>query len=292
MRRYLAIGGLAVLMCALAAAGAGAMPAITSPPQTQSDPAGDSGTAPDIVGVSVTNDDRGQYRFTITFATPYGSASSSEIFLDTDRNSSTGDPQGAGADFLLYDDRASQDSELDAWGASGWQKASSNSLGVQVGSDQKSITFAIGLADLKGASSFNFFVASYDGDGGDGHYDDAPSGNGTFSYVSRAVFTLSAQVAAATRAKAGGSWTLAMLAIRSDNDKTVGAEGTLACSGRAGSVKLPVAFKGFVSTGGGDSSAVCRLSIPKSLKGKTVSGTITVSDGGQSVTRTFQAKAK
>jgi hypothetical protein len=292
MHRYLATGGLAALMCALVATGAGATTAITAPPQTQTDPAGDAGAAPDIVGVSVTNDDRGQYSFTITFGTPYGSASSSEIFLDTDRNPSTGDPQGSGADFLLIDDRVGQSSELDAWGASGWQKAPSNSLGVQVGSDQKSITFTIAKADLKGASSFNYFVESYDGDGGDGHFDDAPSGSGVFTYVSQAVFTLSSQGAQATAAKAGGSWTLAMVAVRSDNDKSVGSEGTVTCSGHAGSVKLQVRLKGFVSVGGGDSAAVCRFSIPKSLKGKRLAGSVTVSDGGQSVSHAFQTKAK
>jgi hypothetical protein len=292
MRRYLAVGGLAALTCALIASGAGATRAITAPPQTQTDPAGDAGTAPDIVGVAVTNDDRGQYHFTITFGSPYGSASSSEIFLDTDRNASTGDPQGSGADFLLIDDRVGQTSELDAWGASGWEKASSNSLGVQVASDQKSIAFTIGTADLNGASSFNYFVETYDGDGGDGHFDDAPSGSGVFTYVSQTVFGLSSEGAQATAAKAGGSWTLVMLAVRSDNDKTVGSEGTVTCSGHAGSTRLKVRLKGFVSVDGGDSAAVCRFSIPKNLKGKTLAGSLTVSEGGQSVSHAFQTKVK
>lgn len=241
----------------------------------------------------MTNDDRGQYSLTITFGTPYGSQSSSEIFLDTDRNVSTGDPQGSGANFLLIDDRIGQVSELDAWGPSGWEKASSNSLGVQVASDQKSIAFTIAKSDLKGASSFNYFVESYDGDGGDGHFDDAPSGSGVFTYASQAVFTLSSEGARATAAKAGGTWSLAMLAVRSDNDKTVGPEGTITCSAHAGSTALRVRVKGFFSaSSGGDSVAACSFSVPKKLKGKTLAGSITVSEAGQSVSRTFLAKVK
>jgi hypothetical protein len=290
LRRQLTIGSSAVLIAALMAASAGA---ITAPPQTQTDPSGDAGTAPDIILVSVTNDDRGQYRFTITFATPYGSASSSEIFLNTDRNGSTGDPQGSGADFLLIDDRSSQSSELDAWGPSGWQRAPSSTLGVQVGSDQKSITFSIGKSDLKDAGSFDYFVESYDGAGDVGHYDDAPSGSGAFTYVSQAVFTLSSAGAEASVAKAGGAWTLAMLAVRSDNNKTIGPEGNVTCSARAGSTTLQTRFKGFVTVGTShDSAALCRFSVPKRLKGATLIGSLTVSDGGQSVSHVFHGKVR
>ncbi len=81
--------------------------AINAPPTNFTDPTGDSGTAPDITNVSVTNDDHGLYTFTISFATPYVNADTLALAIDSDNNDNTGDPQALGADYVFADDYSS-----------------------------------------------------------------------------------------------------------------------------------------------------------------------------------------
>jgi hypothetical protein len=144
------------------------------------DPTGDSGTAADIVSVTVSNDTNGQYTFVVGFASDYVGNDNMGIYLDTDRNPNTGDANASGADYSISDDRASQTFELDKWDGSQWTAAAEGSFTLSVSSDHRSVTASVNKADLGGATSFNFYVGSYDGNGGAGHYDDAPSGSGTF----------------------------------------------------------------------------------------------------------------
>jgi hypothetical protein len=61
------------------------------------DAAGDSGTAPDVRSLRVTNDARGQLRFRLEFANRPGGLEAGDLillFLDADRDASTGDPGG------------------------------------------------------------------------------------------------------------------------------------------------------------------------------------------------------
>ena len=84
-----------------------------------------------------------------------------------------------------------------------------------------------------------------------------------------------------------------MSAVRSDNNATVGSEAALACKGTAGGKKLAVASHSFVSAGGGSgSTANCTFRVPKADKHKKLSATVTISENGQSATKSFAATAK
>jgi hypothetical protein len=284
---------LVVLAIALAAASfvVSTAGAINAPPSTNSDPTGDSGTAPDISSVSVTNDDQGLYTFNVSFATPYGDTASAEIFFDTDQNTGTGN--SFGADYVFLDDHASHSFSLYSWSGSDWQDTPGNTLGVTVGSDDKSIAFTVNKSELANSTTFNFFVFSADGDGSAGHSDDAPSGSGWFTYSAQTVFTLAAGASHAGAATAGGTWTVAVDAVRSDTKATVGSEGTISCKATEGSKSLAVVSRAFVSSGGGGgSAAVCIFRVPKKPKHAAVHATITVSDAGQSASKSFTAKTK
>lgn len=265
--------------------------ATNAPPTTFSDPAGDAGTAPDITGVSVTNDDHGLYTFVVTFATPYTDTAGAEIFFDTDQNTGTGDP--IGAEYVLLDDHGSHSFVLFSWSGSQWQEASAPTAGAVVANDNMSITFTINKSDLGNVTKYNFFVLSTDGDGSTGHYDAAPSGSDWFTYDEQTVFTLAAGSSHEGAAKAGGTWTVSMRAVRSDTKATVGSEGTIACKATERSKKLAVVSHAFVSSGGGGgSSAVCTFRVPKKPKGAAVHATVTVSDAGQSASKAFSAKTR
>jgi hypothetical protein len=84
-----------------------------------------------------------------------------------------------------------------------------------------------------------------------------------------------------------------MRAVRSDTNRTVGSEGTIACKATAGSKKLAVVSRSFVSSGGGSgSTAVCTFRVPKADTHKKLRATVTVSESGESVTKAFAATAK
>jgi len=275
---------LIVLAVALAATCVvvSAASAINAPPKSFTDATGDSGTAPDIATIAVTNDDHGRYTFTIGFATPYVNADTLAIAIDSDNNDNTGDPQLLGADYVFVDDFASHSFQVGVWQSNDFAVAADPTADVVVAGDNNS-------------TGFDFFVITSDGSASTdpGHTDDAPSGARTFSYSSQTVFTLAPGTSHDGAAKAGGTWTVSMSAVRSDTKATVGSEGTIACKATEGSKKLAVVSHSFVSSGGGGgSSAVCTFRVPKKPRGAAVHATVKVSDAGQSASKSFTAKTK
>ena len=289
MRRLIVLAALAAAAVVVSTASA-----ITAPPKTFTDETGDSGTAPDISGVSVTNDDHGLYTFTISFATPYTNTDTLAMAIDSDTNDNTGAPQALGADYIFADDYASHSFDLAVWQSTDFAEAPHSTANVVIASDNKSMTMTINKSDLGGSTGFDFFLLATDGVSFDpGHTDDAPSGAGEFTYSAQTVFTLSAGTSHDGAAKAGGTWTVSMSAVRSDTHASVGSEGTIACKATEGSKKLAVVSHSFVSSGGGGgSSAVCTFRVPKKPKHAAVHATVTVSDAGQSASKSFTAKTR
>jgi len=288
--RRLIVLAVAATAAAVVVSGAGA---VSAPPTNFTDPTGDSGSGPDIATVAVTNDDHGLYTFTIGFATPYANADTLAIAIDSDKNESTGDPQALGTDYVFVDDYASHSFDLASWQSSDFAEASHPTANVVVSSDGKTVTMSINKSDLGGTSGFNFYLVTSDGTFDTGHTDDAPSGGGSFSYSAQTVVVLSVGASHNGAAKAGGTWTVSMSAVRSDTNKTVGPEGTISCKASEGSKKLAVVGRAFVSAGGGGgSSAVCTFRVPKTPKHGSVHATVTVTAAGQSATASFAAKTK
>ena len=280
MRRPIVLAvALAVACLLVCAAGA-----TTAPPTTYTDPSGDAGTAPDITGVTATNDDHGVYTFKVTFATPFVYDAWVALFLDTDQNTSTGDKFGA--DYLFALDNSPHSFNLSSWKGSYWLSISNTTAKVVIAPDKMSATFTVNKSDIGNVSKFNFFVQSIDGGGNAGHVDLAP-GSGWFTYNSPTVFTLFAGASHDGTAKAGGAWTVSMTALRSDTKAAVGAGASIACLAKEGSKKLMVVRKSFVGT-----SAVCTFRVPKTPKHAVVHATVTVTAAGHSASKSFTAKTK
>jgi hypothetical protein len=261
-------------------------------PVSFTDQVGDAGTAPDVSAVSVTNDVNGTYTIDVTFATPLTPSSFVDLFLDTDLNASTGDPQSAGADFAIEDDESTQSFGFYKWGGSPATFVSISSAAIHVRSSQdlKGLEFQVGTPDIGAGTGFNFFVESADADGSTGHYDDAPSGTAVWQYKLQQQVTLSFLAAKATAVKAGGTWVLALAAKRSDTGATLGGEGTIVCKATSGTTHLVLVTHAFISASGSN-AAVCAFKVPKKLKHKLLHGTMTVSYEGSSVTHSFTTKA-
>jgi hypothetical protein len=291
MRRIATCVAVLVPLALVLAAASPAGRASTAPPVSFTDPGGDSGTAADITTVAVTNDDKGLYTIDVGFATPYGDTGIFLLYLDTDMDPSTGD--AFGAEYLLADDHGSHSFSLEKWSGTDWLDTPQSTAAFTIASDDKSLTAAVNRSELGGATGFDFILLTTDGDLSDGHFDDAPSGTGSFDYKQQETFGLALAAAKMTAAKAGGTWSLVTSVTRSDTGMTLGPEATIACKGTSGAKKLAVSTRAFVSSGsGGISVAVCAFKVAKTLKGKTLHGTISVSYKGQTVTKTFTAKAK
>ncbi len=289
MRRLPLALALAAALLLVVSTSASARPADFQP-VTFTDQTGDAGTAPDISTVSVNNDTAGTFTIDVAFATPLTSTSYVDLYLDTDLNGATGDPKSAGAEVVIDDDEGTNTFGLYKWNGTTFAFASSTSVTVRESQDAKTLEFQVGTADLGAITGFNFFVESGDGDGSAGHYDDAPSGTAVWQYMLQKQVTLSLAGAKATAVKAGGTWVLALAALRSDTGKTLGNEGTVTCKATSGTTKLALLTHGFVTVNG-SSVAACAFKVPKKLKHKLLHGTMTVSYQGQSITHSFTTKA-
>jgi hypothetical protein len=293
MRRLSLALALAAALTLVLATAASSRPAAGITPVVFTDPAGDSGTAADLTNVSVTNDAGGAYSLEVAFATPLVSTSVVDIYLDTDLNPATGDPQSLGAEYVVEDVEGDNSFGFYKWDGTQWNFVNTTTIHVTGSADLKGLKFDLGSADLGNSKGFNFFVESIDGDGSAGHIDDGPSGSGSWQYKLQSPLRLSFAGGHSFAVKAGGTWVVALVAGRSDTGGTLGPEGALACSATSGATKLALVSHGFVSVGSGKGSvATCAFKVPTKLKHKLLHATVKVSYQGQSVSHSFTTTAK
>jgi hypothetical protein len=199
----------------------------------------------------------GQYTFAGQLATEY------YLYLDTDQNIATGDPDNLGADYLFYDDHASHSFSLVNWNGSDWDDAPETTASVLVAADRYTVTASVNRSDLGDAQTFDFFVVTDNADDTTGQYADAPSGSGIWTYALQPALTLTA-TARTVIVRQHHAWGVMMMVTRSDTGKTVSGDGRLLCSATAGGAKLRTADSGFVSAAsGGQSVAYCQFALPK-----------------------------
>jgi hypothetical protein len=242
----------------------------------------------------VTNDDTGQYLFDVGLAAPYSGSVGMSLYLDTDLNPATGDPQSLGAEYLIIDDNAAQSFYFLMWDGTAWVDSPTNATVKDLlSTDNKHVLLSVNKSEIGNSTGFNFFLVSIEGDASDGHWDAAPSGTGSWQYKFQTPLKLALVAAKSFAVKAGGTWDLAVVVGRADTGGTVGPEGTLVCSATSGSTKLKLAGHSFISGGSGKpTAAVCSFKVPKSLKHKVLHATVTVSYQGQTVKHSFTTTAK
>jgi hypothetical protein len=282
--RLLAASALAGV-CLLLAAPAGS--AVTGP-RVFADPVGDAGTASDIEEVWISNNLDGDYLIDTSFATPIVPVSNYVVYLDLDRNPETGSP--GGAEFSIGHCRG--ELIVNTWNGRRWV-ASGGSAGEAVSPDATYISFTFRKSDIGGDEDFDVYAISRRMDGSDDE-DDAPAGTRNIHYEYANRVTIVGAGTAQMPAQAGGTWTLGVLARRSDTGESLQAGGRIRCSATAGGAKLPVRAKGFspvIHNGRRLTFSACEFAIAKGLRNRTLRATVTVRYRGSSVTRTFTAKA-
>lgn len=262
---------------------------VTFPDSTNEDPA-----APDIISVVVSNDDSGLITIQINIANRPQLTSDMDVtvYFDTDRSSTN----GAGKNFEgaeLGIDLTKNGVALARWNGSKFD-FSGGSPSSLIFSYANGATFKVKASDL-GLTDFNFFVAAGSGPESDFHIDFAPdAGHGTWNYQIKVAPTTRSQLKLATerfgtdvypkRPKAPEQLVAYLLVRRLDTGKQI-RTGQVLCRATIGGRALETISGGFFR-----GTVNCNWELPKSARGKTVKGSITITFQGAKISRPFSVR--
>jgi hypothetical protein len=214
------------------------------------------------------------------------------LWMDTDSNPATGDPNLLGADWVIELDPGAVG--LFKWTGTTYDPAQSQTS-VTYAYDASGATIHVSSADLGGAKKVNFVLeavsglttdANGDPDFTNAHADVAPDpGHGLYSYtvISKLTLKQTAFTTSPKPAKAGARFTASLAATRNDTGGPVTA-GTVTCSATVKGVAVPATH----SLANGVAS--CFWKLPKTAKGKTLLGKISITVQGTTLTKSFSAK--
>ena len=272
---------------------AGALALLTVPgafaDRSYADPAGDSGTAPDMTAVRVSHDAGGTLTFAVTTnQAVLDPAASIYVYVDSDRDPATGFPiRGLGADHFF-----GHSGEL---GTGFLFSVSGNFIIIDFTSTLTSsyaggvLTAQINRSDLSDVEQFTFLVEAERDDENDATPNDADFAPDAAPLYEYSLFPLTLTVgsprANPARPVAGKPFAVSAAVARSDAQAFL--TGKVSCKARVGTASLRSA--GTVSGG----AARCAMRLPKTAKGKTLRGTLTVStDDAPPVTRSFSYRVR
>lgn len=264
------------------------------PAFTVADPTGDSGTAPDLTGLDISADDSGQATFNVDVpivATDTTSVVS--VLIDADRNSATGDPNALGADYEMDSYQEDHSYSFEKWDSAsgGWVSDDTHpTLDVTYGSG--GVTFSINRSDIGGASKIGVFALSLTSDTafGPGQVDELPNTGTTLFDLSPLSLSVATFKSGWVRNGATTQLVFALVVKRSDSATYVSeSDAKVACRASIAGKAIPVLTSGFLTTHQ-IPVGTCVWSLGKKLKGKTIRGTVTVSLGSKTITRTAVGK--
>ena len=246
------------------------------------DPAGDSGSAPDILRVAVSNDPAsGQITFRITTNQPaLAEDSALFMFIDSDKNSATGDRDGD--DYLVYMDGTSSD--FAHWNGSDYDSASTPHATVLYGYANGVATFTVNKSELGNTSGFLVGVTSDQFDSADNIVatDYAPDRTLIdYTLVKPLVLTAGKPIGKPAPPAAGKAFVVTVPVKRSDTGKVATGGGTVTCKVTVGGAAVKATGR-FSAAG-----PQCVVRIPAQAKGKALRGTATVTIKSVKVTKGF-----
>jgi hypothetical protein len=298
---------VAAVLCAGVATLATAAPggqAATAKPLNNSttfpDSVGEDALGPDVVSVVVSNDDKGNLTIVINIPNrpTFASDMLLQVFVDSDANPLTGDPDSLGADYVIQLEAFGGPAEV---GLFRWNGTVFSSLGVPqaslIFSYANGATIKISAAELGNTKRFNFAVIALSGlvvtptgdiDDTNAHVDLAPDpGHGFFTYdvkITPPTLVVRSSGTKPLTPRSGKPFTVFLVAARSDTGALI-ESGNVTCKAR-------IAFKSIRANSSNvvNGRATCTWLIPKTARGKTLRGSITVVSGGLKKTRTFSVR--
>ena len=271
------IASLFLAALALAGGGSAANGAFT-------DPGGDANGAPDITAISMT-DVQGTGALTVSVtASGLAPSTSVDVWLDTDKNSSTGSPCGCEYNLEIWQEADDWGWTIDKWNGTTWVMTA-DTPGMRFSRSGDVFTWTFNKSDLGGANGFAFWAAGYLMDATFDNVrsaDYAPDG-GTWVYdlsgpAVEVTTAIGKPVAVPAKPRAGKLLSLAFPVTRSDNG-ALPAGATISATTKVGGTSIPHTQ----SLNGG--MAAVNVLVPKSAKGKLLTVTVRIVVSGQTTTK-------
>jgi hypothetical protein len=254
--------------------------------QTYDDPAADSGAAPDITSVAVTNDNAERVTFRIRFAQPGQLTTDTVVWLliDLDRNSNTGGEDGGEERMIAYD------AESDSYYYASWNGTAlvrDTPANFQMLVQDAEIEISIPRPNLGTTQAFDFWLYAdkYVGDEVTAE-DSAPDGTAvwTYTFETKAVQLRAQQPQGTPRFPVAGKRFVVSTFVFRETDGSRVTSGTVQCTARIAG--KPLAAKPSFAVG----QPSCAMTVPKTARGKILTGTIAVATKGGQVARPFRFK--
>jgi hypothetical protein len=257
---------VAVLLALLVPGAAGASPSVYT------DPSGDAKSAPDLIQVAITDNGNGTLGVDLKLAAPttFGSDGFLGLFIDSDRNRSTG--SSTGSEYLVLAGQPGL--TFGKWNGSTFAGFAHQPTNPSFnGTD---LTFTLTLADLGGVTTFDFAAAGLRGN----DIDVAPDNGATFPAAAPQIKSILVPFSILTP-KAGRVYRIdtTQIRVRLTDDSVVAPESVTCQLTSGGKTLKPL--------GGG-----CAWKLAKKLKGKRLVLTLVVAFQGQTETFTFPIKAR
>ena len=293
---------VAVVALPTVASGAFSAPAAPQAPAanttTYQDSVGEDSTAPDITTIVASNDNGGLITFRINIPNRPQLAQDLAVimFLDSDSNPGTGDPESFGADYIIQYIRG--EAILFRWDGSDYSLSPIQSTLTAAWSNGP--TFRINASQLGNTRKLSFDIVVVSGlviDLTTGAIecpeatckrDFAPT-VGFYQYevkITPATLVVRSLKPTPKNPTAGRSFTLRLVAARSDTNAVV-QNGRVTCVGRVGSARLKAQVQRVL---GG--AATCTWNLPPSAKGKTFRGSVGVVFEGLRAAQSFSGKVR
>ena len=277
-----------------ASATATASNSVTYPDSTGEDP-----QAPDITSIVVSNNDAGIISFQINISNrpTFTPDMAVVLWVDSDSNASTGDPDNLGADYVIQS--LGGEIVLFKWDGTDFVARAGDPPQVTLSQSYSSgATIRISAAELGGTKRLNFATVVLSGividsvtgelNFDNAHRDGAPGGLvGMYPFevqLAPAKLVVRKLTAAPAKPKAGKPFALRLQAVRSDTGAAVKG-GRVSCVARVGNAALRAKSGTFVGN-----QAVCVWAIPASAKGKTFRGSVTIVFEGLKAAKSFSGR--
>lgn len=250
------------------------------------DPASDANGAPDVTDVSVFNDAFNRVIFAARIAGGKAMEADGEItfVVDADQNAETGT---GGWDYWIVLDGASK-WNLFSWDGTQWIEAPATTVKTSFVDDI--VLFGIDRSELGNTASFDFFVEANKLAGDEPvATDTAPDGDGVWSYatVTKTFGLAASPVIVVTKggARIGKPFMAGYVVGRTDSPELMVAPKST-CVATVGGKRIAARVEQDRDV------AACRLTVPKTAKGKVLKLTLTTTSGGKTVTKSYSTKIR
>jgi len=250
------------------------------------DPASDANGAPDVTDVTVFNDAFNRVIFAARIAGGKAMEADGEItfVVDADKNPETG---ASGWDYWIVLDGATK-WNLFSWDGTQWIEAPATTVKTSFVDDI--VMFGIDRSELGNTASFDFFVEANKWAGEETvATDTAPDGDGVWSYatVTKTFGLAASSVVVVTKggARVGKPFITGYVVGRTDSPELMLAPKST-CVATVGAKRIAARVVQDHDV------AICRLTVPKTAKGKLLKLTLTTTSGGKTVKKSYSTRIR